>query len=412
MTSRERILATLAGRETDRLPFTTWCFGFKPPDAMRWGRNGSTRTFWYTKRLEHLHTLPQDWELEDDFNRARAWLNLGIDDLLEISVPWSRAPGVAIRDTESPAGDLDARYPVLVRQYDTPAGGLRHAVKQTGENPGVGWVVQPDHVPLIEDYNIPRGVEHAVSSPADIDKLAYLYAPPDNEARQWFRERAAEVKPFADSAGVAVQAWAGFGMDAVVWFTGVEQAVLMAMDEPEAFQRLMDIITETDLARARLAAATPGVDLICGRGWYSSTDFWSPALFDRFVFPHIKALADAAHEHGKPFGYVMTTGVRKLGPRLVDAGVDLLYFIDPAQDGIAPEEARDLFGGRIALAGGVNTLTLASGKPDAIRAAVRRAVGALKPDGRFILHPVDAVFPDTPWDGLECMIEAWRETAG
>jgi hypothetical protein len=41
---------------------------------------------------------------------------------------------------------------------------------------------------------------------------------------------------------------------------------------------------------------------------------------------------------------------------------------------------------------------------------VRRAVETLAPSGRFILHPVDSLFPDTPWSGVEAMIAAWRET--
>jgi len=28
---------------------------------------------------------------------------------------------------------------------------------------------------------------------------------------------------------------------------------------------------------------------------------------------------------------------------------------------------------------------------------------------RFILHPMDAIFPDTPWEGLETMIDEWKK---
>jgi len=31
--------------------------------------------------------LPQTWTLEDDFKRVLAWLSLGIDDVLDVSVP-------------------------------------------------------------------------------------------------------------------------------------------------------------------------------------------------------------------------------------------------------------------------------------------------------------------------------------
>ena len=184
---------------------------------------------------------------------------------------------------------------------------------------------------------------------------------------------------------------------------------MMSIDAPEAFGRLMDIIFEADYARTELAATTDGVDMVCQRGWYSSTDFWSPSLFDRFVYPHLSELTALAHKHGRKFAYVMTTGVEILGPRLADAGVDLLYFVDPIQDTITLEKAGELFEGRMTVAGGTNALSLASGDPGRIRDEVRRAVDILGPTNRFILHPVDAIFPDTRWQGVQTMIDAWKE---
>ena len=409
MNSRERILAVLDGRVPDHVPLTTWCFGLPPPPSLRWQTGGRDVPYWYTLRLEHLHTLPYPWTLEDDFRRVLAWRSLGVDDWLEVSVPWSGDPEVTWMDSEAGAGTMDPRYPVMTRDYQTPSGPLRHAVRRTGEDPGPGWVIQPHGVHLIEDYNIPRGVRHVVSGPDDIPKLRHLYRPPDAAARRWFAERMARVREFAGREGVPVQAWAGFGMDAVVWFAGTEGAVMLAMDEPAAFRRLFDVVTETDLARTELAASTPGVDLVCERGWYSSTDFWSPALFDEYVVPHVRQLAAAVHRHGRKFGYVMTTGVEILGSRLADAGVDLLYFVDPVQDRLPVEKARELLGGRMTLAGGTNALSLASGDAGRIRNEVRRALDVLGPTNRFILHPVDALFPDTPWAGVEALIESWKE---
>jgi uroporphyrinogen-III decarboxylase len=172
---------------------------------------------------------------------------------------------------------------------------------------------------------------------------------------------------------------------------------------------LLDIIAQTDYARTELAAQTQGIDMVVMRGWYSSTDFWSPRMFDEYVLGHVKKLADLAHKHGKKFAYVITTGVESLGPKLADAGVDVLYFIDPVQDTITIEKASELLADRITLVGGTSALTLASGEPGRIRNKVHKALDILGPTNRFILHPVDALFPDTPWQSVEQMIEAWRE---
>ena len=73
-------------------------------------------------------------------------------------------------------------------------------------------------------------------------------------------------------------------------------------------------------------------------------------------------------------------------------------------------EVKRAIAGRMAIAGGINSgVTLASGSPDEIRQAVRAAVAALAPGGGFILAPVDALFPDTPWASVAAMIEAWKE---
>ncbi len=410
MTSKERILCALNGVPPDHIPLTTWCFGFRPPEHLSWTTNEEKVNYWYTKRLEFLHTLPQEWSLEDDFKRALAWLSIGVDDVLDVSVPWSISPEVTWKDIVIPPGGEggDEQYPVMFREYDTPLGKIGHAVKQTGKEPD-GWPVQPLNVPVIEDYNIPRAKKHLVSEASEIDKLKYLYCPPDEEQKKWYDQRISSVSRFSAENGLFVQAWTAFGMDAVVWFTGVDGAVTMSMTEPEAFQRLIDIIGATDYARTELAVQSAGIDMVCQRGWYSSTDFWSPELFRDYVLPGLMKLTALAHKHGKKFGYVMTTGVETLGPLLADAGVDLLYFVDPVQDGIPLVRARELFGDRMTMVGGINSVNLASDNIEKIRHEVKAALDILGPTNRFILHPVDAIFPDTPWKSVEAMINAWKE---
>lgn len=71
-----------------------------------------------------------------------------------------------------------------------------------------------------------------MASPADVPIVRHLYTPPDAQAHAWFAARIGQVKPFAGEHGVPVQAWSAFGMDGIVWLTGVEGAVMMAMDDP------------------------------------------------------------------------------------------------------------------------------------------------------------------------------------
>jgi len=409
MTSRERMLAAICGKKADHVPLYAWTFGFKAPDHLAWERDGRRRDFWYSGRLEHLHKLPQPWNAEDDFKRVETWLSLGMDDVLDVSVPWSIAENVTVADSCRPAGADGCKYAIMTREYQTPDGALRHSVQKTNEEEKPGWVVQPDCVPLIEDFNIPRAVRHLAAEPSDVKKIKWLFQGPNQSQQRWFADRMRRVKEFADEHGVFTQAWSAFGMDAAVWFAGAEGAVMLCMESPDAFRELLGIIHSADKARTALALQYP-VDMVCQRGWYSSTDFWSPDIFKKFLKPHIAELAGMAHAAGKKFGYVMTTGVMTLGVELMDAGVDLVYYVDPVQDHVDLAKAKAIFGGKMAVAGGVNSsITVASGTAEQIRAEVKSALEIFGNQGGFVLSPVDALFPDTPWSGVQAMLEAWKE---
>ncbi len=423
MNSRERLLTAIDGGKPDHVPLLCWCFGWEPPAHLRWRASDPTLTseavrHWYTLRLEHIHTLPQPWTLEDEFCRVERWLSLGLDDVIEVSPPWGIDPQVRVRDWQETSTTGARSETLLGRTYETPAGELRHVVRRTHEEVPRGWVLQPDHVPLFEDMNIPRGVEHAVSGADDLHKLRFLLQDASPTEQAAYAQRMTRIKRFAADKGVLVQAWSAFGLDAVVWLCGVEGAIMLAMTEPEVMQELVDIVYAFDRRRTEWALglgydAVGGVDLIVQRGWYSSTEFWSPQLFRRFVLPHLRELADLVHGAGARLAYTMTTGVAALAELLIEAGVDLLYYIDPVQDDLDLAAFRAAIGaGRLAVAGGVNTsVTLNSGTDDEIRQAVHEVVRIMAPDGGFILAPVDALFPDTPWRSVEAMIAAWREVS-
>ena len=408
MDSRERLLTAIDGGRPDHVPLMCRVFGFAAPPALRWSNDGRPVPFWYTGRLEHIHTLPQSWDVTHDFNRVDAWLSLGIDDVLEVSSPWSVDPRVAVRDTVEPPTD-DCPYPLARRTYDTPDGVLTHEVKQTHEDIAPGWVVQPDTPPLFEDYNIPRAHRPPVAGPDDLPKLRHLLSPPTDDQVDAYRERMTQVRRFADDRRVMVCGWSLFGMDAVVWLCGAENAVMLAMLQPDVFAELVAMVEEFDRMRTDLMLDVGGVDLFVQRGWYSTTDFWSPDLFERFVLPALRRNVEHVHAAGAKFAYVMTTGAAPLLRYLVEADVDVYYWVDPVMGEVDLETVRRELGGKVAIAGGVNApLTLGKGTDEEIRAQVRDAIETLGPAG-FILEPVDSLFPDTPWRAVETMIDAWKE---
>jgi uroporphyrinogen decarboxylase len=97
---------------------------------------------------------------------------------------------------------------------------------------------------------------------------------------------------------------------------------------------------------------------------------------------------------------------------IIDAGVDVLMGIDPAQDRTMDMPLlKQKASGKMCLWGGVcGYLTIECGTPAQIREQVRQAISILSPGGGFILAPVTNVRADTEkaWENVRTMIEAWR----
>ena len=401
MNSKERILGVINREDVDHIPLYSWCFGFSPPESLRWKKEGKEVKYWYTMRLEHIHTLPRKWDIYDDFKRVKAWFDLGVDDILDVSFPWSVHPEVKIKDWREKN--------LLCRTYKTPEGEIVQKVKKTEEEIPPGWTIQPEKCVLFEDFNLPRSIKFPVSIREDLPKLKYLLQKPDKKQIEDYKEKISMVKRFSQENGVFVQGWSAFGMDGVVWLMGVENAIVAAMTEPEFFQEIVDTMYEFDLMRTEMMLDFGGIDMIVQRGWYSSTDFWSPKLFKQFVLPNLKKLARFVHQKGLKFAYVMTTGVMVLVEDLIDAGVDLLYFIDPEGDKLKLSEFKKKIKGKISVAGGISSsMVLHKANEKTIREKVKSVVETMDEKG-FILSPVDALFPDTPWRSVKTMIDAWKK---
>jgi hypothetical protein len=73
------------------------------------------------------------------------------------------------------------------------------------------------------------------------------------------------------------------------------------------------------------------------------------------------------------------------------------------------DKAKELACSGLTLVGGTNALSLQPGQEERLRKEIEGAMKTLGPTGRFILHPVDALFPDTPFGGVEKLIECWQE---
>jgi hypothetical protein len=391
LTSRERMMRAIKRDEVDHVPCAFMSFS-----AMR-GR------------------------CQDAYEVCERELEMGLDSMMFVPSSWRGARpnhtdlrGLPVRLPPTVRTDLwieDAPAegaPILHKEYHTPAGTLTARVRKTGDWP------HGNFVPLMEDYQIPRALKPLVTGPDDLPPLRAILQPPHPDDIAEFRREMTRARAFRDQKGALLAGGWGVGADMVGWLCGLQHMPLLALDQPEFLAELLALIGEWNRARMKVILEA-GVDLYIRRGWYESTDFWSPSLYAHFIAPLVRAEAALAHEYGTPFAQIMTTGSAPMLGHLLDAGVDALIGVDPLdQRGRALTLARERVGGKMALWGGINgAITVEEGSEQEVRQAVRDALQTMRGVPGFILSPVDNLTEITrrAWRNIDVLIEEWGACA-
>ena len=110
---------------------------------------------------------------------------------------------------------------------------------------------------------------------------------------------------------------------------------------------------------------------------------------------------------------MMTSNCMALLDDIRESGADVIIGVDPVQWDLAI--AQQKLGGHVCLWGGVNGhLTVELGKPEDVRAEVRKAIEILSADSGFILSPVDNVREYTPTSraNVAALIDEWQQITG
>ena len=277
MTSRERMLAAINCEPVDYTPCCFMIFA-----ALR-GRCDSDEEFVRRQVAMGL----------DAFVATASWASARNPEHRDLpGIELRYPPEVEIRRWREERTDFPD---VLHKEYVTPDGTLKTEVLETEDWPYLGYV------PLMDDYLIPRAQRFPVNEREDLAALRWLLPGPHADDVQAFREAAVQAKALAAELDLIVTGGMGVGLDAGASLCGHEELVFHAADEPEMVDELAQIIHEWNAARMREVLGV-GVDLFVCRAWYEGTDFWSPAMFERFILPGLRREAELAQEHGAAFG--------------------------------------------------------------------------------------------------------------
>jgi hypothetical protein len=315
-------------------------------------------------------------------------------------LPVRFAPEVEIREwREETAGGA-----ILHKEYSTPAGKLSTNVRLSDDWP------HGDHIPFVDDYQIPRALKPLITEVRELEALRFLLTSPQGEDILSFQEEAEKARSFAKDQGVLLAGGWGVGADMANWLCGIENFTLLAHDQPDFARALLDVISEWNIQRMSVVLSAP-VDLYIKRAWYEGCDFLMPKFFREGMLPKLKSEVDLAHANGALFGYICSSGTLPMLDMYVEAGIDVLIGIDPIQGTHTNMEAmKEKAGDRLSFWGGVSgAVTVEMGTEDEVRAAVQQAIATLGPAG-FILSPVDNITVDSPqtWRNVDVFIDEWQ----
>jgi hypothetical protein len=318
--------------------------------------------------------------------------------------------------------ERDDRGTVFCRRLDTPAGPLTGRIRQRD-----GWPTE-EEFPLFKDWLVGRAEEVLVKPEEDLEKLPYLFGPIRDEDIRILREEAAAADELARKHGLLqVGGWKGsvrpgvqvdpgvMGCDAMAWLSGFENVMILSLTRPEVIREYLRIIHEWNLRQIEVYLEASRADLIIRRGWYETTEFWTPEVYRELVAPTLRREAELVHQAGRKYGYIITSAFVPLLDEILDTGIDVLIGLDPKEGkgtdlklvkNRVREAGRALWGG----VSGPMSIETATGAET--ERAVCEALEVLGEGGGFILSPVDNVRENTrnAWDNTHRFIETWKKS--
>ena len=181
-------------------------------------------------------------------------------------------------------------------------------------------------------------------------------------------------------------------------------------------QFMLDLHRQPDKVQAAMDASMPFLkeqmrQLIRGfslmglwiGGWRAASEFLSPRLWERFVFPYYKELADVAIEEGAiPVLHFDADWTRDLERFREFPKGKCVLSLDGKTDIF---KAKELLGDHMCIMGDVPARMLTLGTPQEVSDYSRRLVREIGPSG-FILAQGCDIPPDARYENVKAMVEA------
>jgi uroporphyrinogen decarboxylase len=180
-------------------------------------------------------------------------------------------------------------------------------------------------------------------------------------------------------------------------------------DDPQFIDEVLTAITDFFIEGGRRMIEA-GVDTLFFADDYGSSvsPLISPLHFNKHVLPQVRRMVKVFHELGSPVIMHSDGQIRPLLDGLVQAGIDAYHPIERQAD-MDIGEIKQSFGNRLCLLGNVgNTTTLVTGSPQDVTAEALECLRSAAPGGAYILASDHSIKDDVPNENVFALYDAGR----
>lgn len=219
-----------------------------------------------------------------------------------------------------------------------------------------------------------------------------------------------EAVPAVLPEGMMMMGQTGGVLECAESLMGYEQLCFALMDDPSLCEALFKKIEEVYVSMYTTMASIEGVGacVISDDLGFKTQTLIGVDDLRRYVLPVHKRLAEIVHRAGKPVILHSCGNLSAIMEDIIeDVGIDAKHSYE---DAILPvEEAKRLYGSRLAILGGFDLDRLCRSSVDEVRAYTRKLVTELGADGGYALGSGNSIAPYVPVENYLAMLdEGWR----
>lgn len=241
------------------------------------------------------------------------------------------------------------------------------------------------------------------------DITSYKFPNPIAPGR--FREAAKTIEKFGKSHAVVADLECSI-FETAWYLTGLEKLLMDFLVQPPYLNVLLDKIAEvnTEIGKQLIKL---GADIIwCGDDFGSQHGMiMSPEIWQEYFKPRMKKMFLEFRKVNPQIKIAWHTcgSILPIIPDLIEIGLDILNPLQPLATGMDPVFLKDTYGDKLVFFGGIDVQNLMPyGSAESVRKEVKRVASVYGKNGGYLAAPAHNIQSDTPVENIIAMFDTLK----